>query len=140
VLSQVLVGRVKLWLVATGVLDTGLEIVGDNDLGYPTQEGEGPHVSANPVGKVLARLSLSIGVVAGAQGGHEDLSLSDLSGVGIDYGDCLSGVVHEQLLPGFVGEAHGWVQAFGPLPVECTELAVPVAVRGSLSILNPQQA
>ena len=84
-------------------------------------------------------MSLGIGVVAGSQDADEDLGLVNLAGVRVDDGDRLPRIVHKDFLTSFVGKAHGGLQALGPLPVQGTELAVPIAIRMGFAILDPQQ-
>ena len=121
-------------------LDASLEVVRNQDLGHTTEEGESSHVTADPIGKILAPLCFGIGVVAGAKSSHKDLCLADLAGCRVDHGDRLAGVVNEKLLPGFVGLAHRRIQALGPPAVEFTKLAVFVAVGMSISIFESEQA
>ena len=96
-------------------------------------------MSADPVGQFLALLGLCVGVAAGAQHADEDLGLVDLAGVWVDEGDRLASIVDKDLLALLVGQAHGGLQVLCPLPVESTELAVPVAIRMGFPILDPQQ-
>jgi hypothetical protein len=63
----------------------------------------------------------------------------DLAGGRVDDGDGLAGIIDKDFLATFMGQAHGGRQVLGPLPVEGTELAVPVAVRLRFAILDPQQ-
>jgi hypothetical protein len=51
-------------------------------------------------------VGLGISVTAGAQYADEYLRLADLAGVGIDDWSRLTGIVHEDFLSTFVGEAH----------------------------------
>ena len=140
VFGQVMVGGIQIRLVATGVFDSCFEIVRDDDLGHTAKEREHANVSANPVGQILALMSLSIGIVAGAQNADEDLDLVDLAGVRVDDGSRLTSIVDKDLFSTFVGEAHRWLQALGPLAIEGTELAVSIAIRMGFTILDPQQA
>jgi len=97
-------------------------------------------VGADPVEQLLAVLGLGIGVVTGSQDADEDLGFVDLAGVRVDDGHCLTGIVDKDLLATLVGQAHRWLQALGPLSVQGTELAVPVAVWMGFAVLDPQQA
>jgi hypothetical protein len=106
VFGQVLVGGIQIGLVATGVFDPSFEIVRDHDLGHTAKEREHTNVGANPVGQILALLSLGVGVVAGAQDADEDLSIVDVARVRVDDGDRLTGIVDKDLLSPLVGEAH----------------------------------
>jgi len=101
-LGQVLVGRIQVWFVATRMFDACLEIVWHNDLGYTAKESEHADVGADPTGQILTPVSLSIGVVTGAQYADKYLGLADLAGVGINDGSRLTGVVHKDFLSTFV--------------------------------------
>jgi hypothetical protein len=140
VLGQVMVGGIQIRLVATRVFAPSFEIVRDYDLGHPAQESEHTNVGANPVGQILAPMGLGVGAVAGAQHADEDLGIVDLARVWVNDGDRLTGRVDKDLLSTLGGEAHRWLQALGPLPIEGTELAVAIAVRMGFAILDRQQA
>jgi hypothetical protein len=88
------------------MFDACLEIVWHNDLGYTAKESEHADVGTDPAGQVLTPVGLGIGIVAGTQYADEYLGLADLAGVGIDDGSRLTGIVHEDFLSTFVGEAH----------------------------------
>lgn len=93
VLGHVLVAGIEVGFVAAGTFHPRLEVIGHHDFRHPAQEGKQTDVSADPVGQVLSPVGLGVGVVAGAQGGDEDLGSANLAGVGIDDGDGLSGVI-----------------------------------------------
>ena len=49
-----------------GAGDSGLEVVGDDDVGHPTEGSKGPHMGANPVRETLCPRGFDIGIVGGA--------------------------------------------------------------------------
>jgi hypothetical protein len=83
-------------------------------------------------------VALGVGVAGGAQHGYEDLSGTDLTGAWIYYLDRLSGVVHEQLLPGTVLLAHHHVELRRPGAVLVAEPAVLKTLRMGGLVLVPQ--
>jgi hypothetical protein len=85
-------------------------------------------------------VGLSVGIVAGAQDGDEQMGRANLSAGRVDDGDGLASIIHEQLLPRLMGETHGGFQSLSPAAVEFAELAIPIPVRVSLTILDPQEA
>jgi hypothetical protein len=70
---EVLVGPVDTRLVAARRRDPGLEIVADERLRHPAQEGQGIHMGADPVGQRLAEAGLGEGVVRCPKDRDEDL-------------------------------------------------------------------
>ena len=59
-------GAIELGLLALGASDSSFEVVGDDDLGHPTEGGKGPHMGANPVRETLRPRGFDIGRVGGA--------------------------------------------------------------------------
>jgi hypothetical protein len=134
-----LVSGIQVWFIATGVFDACLEIIWDYDLRHPAEESEHTDVGSGPVGQVLAPVSLSIGIVAGAQYANEYLDLANLAGLRVDDGHRLTGVVYKDLFPTLVRESHRRIQPLGPLAIESAELTVAVPVRVGFAIFDPQQ-
>jgi hypothetical protein len=97
------------------------------------------NVGLNPGGKVLGEGSLRKGVIAGSQGGYEDLGLVDLPGLRINDLHRLSGIIDEEFLSGPIFLTKAGVQFFGPLMVETAELAVLVPFRILLFIFMPEK-
>jgi len=92
----------------------------------------------NPRGEVLRGSRFDIGVIAGAQAGHEHEGGPDFPGVGVDNGDGRPRVVDEALLAGFVDLAEHHVLGLPPLVVVVTELGVAGGVGGLLPIFVPE--
>ena len=137
--GEVLVGAVDARLVAAGGRDPGLEIVADDRLRHAAEEGKRVDVSADPVRQPLAPAGLGIGVVRGPQHRDEDLGLAHLPGDRVEHRHGVAGEVHEQLLAGDMGLAHGRRDAAAPFAVEVAEPAVAVAVGMLAAIFLPQQ-
>ena len=95
-------------------------------------------MGADPVCQTLGPGGLGIGVVGGAQRGHEDVCLTHLAGRRVDNLGTHPGIIHKQLLTGPMHLAHDEVQLAGPGPVLPAEPSVLIAVRVSLAILVPQ--
>ena len=57
---------IELGLIAMGASDSSFEVVGDDDLGHPTEGGKGSHMGANPVRETLRPRGFDIGIVGGA--------------------------------------------------------------------------
>ena len=115
--GEFFVQAVVLRVVAAGVFDQGAGLVGHDQAWCTTEMLQCQHLSANPVGCGLARRGTGEGVVRCAQGGDEDLRFGDLPCDGINQGNSLTGVVHEQLLAANVDLAHGAFEAHGPFAV-----------------------
>lgn len=64
--------------------DAGLQIVADDRLRYPTEEGECPALALDPVRQFLAEAGMGEGEGRRAQHRNEDLSLADDASIGID--------------------------------------------------------
>ena len=77
--EHLLVGEVDFRLIATGVGYAGENVVRDHQGGHPLEVGEGPDVRTRPVGETLRPGGLGKGVIRGAEDGHEDLSVTDLT-------------------------------------------------------------
>ena len=137
--GEVLVGPVDARLVAARRRDPGLEIVADERLRHPTQEGERIDMGADPVGQRLAEAGLGEGVVRCPQHRDEDLGGTHLPGEPVEHRHGIAGEVHEQLLAGHVGLPHGRRDAVAPFDVEVAEPAVAVAVGMMAAIFLPQQ-
>jgi len=97
------------------------------------------NVGLNPGREVLGEGSLRKGVIAGSQGGDEDLGLVDLSGLRIRDLHRLSGIVDEKLFSRPIFLTKAGIQFFGPLMVETAKLAVLVPFRILLFIFMPEQ-
>ena len=107
--------------------------------GRAADESQRLHLRADPVGGGLARGGASVGVVRRAQGGHEDLGLSDLAGDGVDDAHGAAGEVDEQLLAGDVNLAHRALLAQSELAVLDAEAGVLVGQGVAGGVLLPKQ-
>lgn len=137
--GHVAVGGVEVGLVAAGLRDGRLEVVGDGDLGHAAEEGEGLPVRLDPVRQALAHRGPAEGVVAGPQDGHEELGRALLPRLRVDDRHRQARVVHEELLPGPVALAKTDIQMARPLVIEQAELAVLVALGMVRLVLQPQK-
>jgi hypothetical protein len=99
-LSEFQVSGVDVRFIPAGLADPCLEIVRDKDLRHPLEELEGMHMRSDPGGQILGGGGFSEGIAAGSEGGDKDLSLGDLTRCRINDGDCLAGIIHEELLAG----------------------------------------
>jgi hypothetical protein len=138
--QHLIVGSVQQWFVTTSFIHAAAKIVWDHQRGHSFKETEGASVRADPIGETLSPGRFCVGVVGGAQHGHEDLRLADLASDGVDDGYGRTSVIHEQLFPGAMRLPHHQLEMGAPLLVMKTELGVAVAlfrVRGP--ILFPEQ-
>ena len=125
-LGQVVVGGIDVGLVARGLRDAAAQVVGHPQLGAAAEEGERPHVAANPVRQLLAPGGFNVGVIRRAQNGHEHLGRADFAGAAVGHADALAGVVDEQAFARRVGLPHRCRQLLAPAPVVLAERAVLV--------------
>jgi hypothetical protein len=139
VTSKLVVGAVGFGVVAVGRLDERAGLVGHDQSGHAADELQGLHLRADPVGGGLPRRGAGVGVVRSAQGGHEDLGLSDLTGDRVDDGHGVAGVVDKQLLAGAVFLPQDDFLPLEPAAVKVAEARIPVSVRVLLAILLPEQ-
>lgn len=140
VARAVLVGRGRLRLVATGLLDRRFQIVRDPQARHRPEELQHPDCRADPVRQALRPGRLRVRVLRGAQGRHEDLGGEDLAALRVDYRDGVAAVVDEHLLPGAVHLAHRAGQPAAVLVIVQAELAIPVrALPVRLLVFLPQQ-
>ena len=133
------VGAVEPRLEDAGLGDTGLKVVGHDDLGHAAEVAERAHLGTDPVGQRLRPGRLGVGEVGGAEHGDEDLRRSDLAAGGLDDLDRLTGEVDEHLLAGTMGLAHHRRELAPPGLVELAEAAQAVAVRMCAPVLLPEQ-
>ena len=108
---------------------------GDGD-----KQGHGAGVAAQPVRECLGPGGLGKGVIGGAQDGDKELCRAHLAGGAVHYRHGAAGVIHEALLPGFVGLAHGALLPGQPVAVAVAELGVAdTPVRVALRVFLPDQ-
>jgi len=125
--------------IAVRPLDGGLEVVRDDDFGYPTEGLKGPHRRANPVGPTLCPRRLSIGGVGSTPDGNEHLCLVQLPALAVDDRKSLAGVIDKEFLPGAVMLAHDHIELPCPLPIRLAEPTVLEALGRSCLVFLPQQ-
>ena len=81
---QLLIRSIDARLVAAGPRDGALQLVGDPEGGRAPEVFDHPGVGADPVGHLLGRRRLGVGVAARAEDGDEQIDRSLLTGVPID--------------------------------------------------------
>jgi len=133
------VGRGDLGLIAVGPHDPRLEVVGDDQLGHPAEEGEGLYVGREEALRALVREGPDVGVAAGPEHGHEEGGLPHLAAARVDVRERVAGPVDEELLAGLVFLTHDHVDAPLPGAVVLAEPGVAVAVRVAGAVLLPEQ-
>ena len=104
--GEILVGAVDAGLVAARGGDASLEVVADDGVRDAADRRESVDVRADPIRQSLAPTRFRIGVVRGAEHGHEHVRLGHLPGRRVDHGNRVAGEVDEQLLAGPVRLAH----------------------------------
>src|SRR5450759_450855 len=124
--SHCLVSHVDFWVIATGVINTCLEVIRNHYFSYPTHKRPGANMPTCPVGKVLLPLRFHIGITGSTQNCHKDLDLLDFSRRWVDYRYGLPGIIHKHLFACFVVQTHGGFELSGPFPIQLAELAVAV--------------
>jgi hypothetical protein len=140
VVGQLLIGGVEIRLIAAGLGDTALEVVGDDQLRHSAEVLEATGVTHHPLLQALAPGRLGVGVVGSAEYGHEDLGLAQFTGVGVDHRQGRPTVVDKQLLTGLVVLAHRGFLPLQPLLVEAAVMVVAVVAFGmALGVLLPQK-
>jgi hypothetical protein len=138
-LSQIQIGGIDIRLVTAWMGDCCLGIVWNDDLWDATKEAQSVNVRFDPAGETLRVTGLGEGIVASPQYRHKDLSLFDLTGVRIDNGDGLAGVVHKELLTGPIWLAKTEIELLYPKPIALTKSAVLIPFGIVLFILIPEQ-
>jgi len=139
VAGKLMIGRIDLRFIVTGLGHTGLEIVRNEDCRNAAVEGKRPGIGLDPGGKIFGEGRPCKGVAAGAQGGDKKTRFSGLSGHRICYRSRLAGIIDKELFPGPVGLAKTEIELVAPLMVPLAELAVLISVRIGLAIFQPQQ-
>jgi hypothetical protein len=66
-----------------------------NDFGHAAEKGEGPHVTLQPILRLLDPSRFRKSVITGTQHGHKDLGLKALTAVAIDDRDGLASIVYK---------------------------------------------
>jgi len=138
-LCEILIGGVDVRLVSAGVGDARLEVVRNKDFGHASQELEGVHMRPDPGGEILGEGGLCECVVAGTEGGDENLSLHALASGAVYDGDSLAGVINKELFPGPVFLTEGDIELFDPLAVTVAELAILISLGVVPFVLVPQK-
>lgn len=134
-----LVGALQAGLVTARQHHAALELVADDRGGHSAKEGERPLVAGDPVGHLLGPGRFGVGVVRGAEDGHEQLDLDHLARRRVDEVRPLAGVVDEQLVAGPVDLSHGQPLALQPAAVDVAEPGIAIPVRVLLEVLEVQQ-
>ena len=104
--GHVLVGAIEAGLIAIGVRNRRLEIIAHDQSGDPAKEREQRHMQADPIRQPLARPSLGIDIIGGAERGHEQLHRSGDAGLWIEHVDGVACEIHQQLLASEMMLAH----------------------------------
>ena len=138
-LGESRIGAVDLGFIAVRTNHGGLEIVGDDHLGDPTESRKGPHMRANPVRQALGPGRLGVGVVGGPEDSHENRHLVHLPTVAVDHGDTLPSVIHKELLARTVGLPQDEIQLARPGAVALAKPTVLQAIGHGRLIFLPQQ-
>jgi len=94
----------------------------------------------NPGREILGEGGLRKGVVADSHGGHKDLGLLDLPGLGVGDLHGLPSVIDEQLFSGPIFLVKAGIEFFGPLMVKTAELAVLVPFEILLLYIHAREA
>jgi hypothetical protein len=97
------------------------------------------NMGLNPGGKLLRESGFCEGIIAGSQGGHKNLDLLDLSGLGVRDLHGLTCIVDEELFSGPIVLTETEIQLSDPLLVVVAEPAVLVALGIGLLVLVPQK-
>ena len=137
--GHLLIGGIQIRLVAAGMADRCLAIVGNKQGRRAAQKLQRTDVRTNPGAQILIPGGFGIGVVAGAQDGNEDGRFLDRPGLGIDDRDGVSRIIDKQFFSGAVLLPQHQIQLAGPLLIQLTEPAVLVTVGIGLLVLLPNQ-
>ena len=138
-LGHLPIGGIEVGLIAAGPGDRIPQIVWGEDLRDPLEEFESMNMGLNPGGEILREGGFGKGIIAGPQGGHKDLGLMDLSGLGIGDLHGLPGIIDEELFSGPIFLAKAGIELFGPLMVEAAELTVLVPLGILLLVFMPEK-
>ena len=139
VLCKIAIGRVQIWLVVTGIFDGGFPVVWHSHGWHTLEELKSADVGANPGGQIPVPGRLGVGVVAGAQDGHENRGLVNLAGFTIDNWDGRTGMIDEHLLAHPVILSQDQIELLNPAVIELAEATVLVAIRLALFVFLPEQ-
>jgi hypothetical protein len=126
-------------LIAVGAGDGGLEIVRDDDVGHPTQGGQGPHMGPNPVRQTLRPRGFDIGIVGGSQDGNKERHFMDFPSMAVHDWDALTSIVDKELFPCAMALAHDQGEFTGPGTIRLAEPAVLESLWCGGLIFLPQQ-
>jgi hypothetical protein len=137
--GQLPIRRIEIRFIPAGTTDGTLQVIGGQDLGGSLKELEGVDMGFDPGGKVLGQGGLRKGIIAGSQGGHEDVGRVDLSGLGIGDFHRLSSIIDEELFSGPIFLTQTEIQFVDPVLIVITEPAVLVAVRIGFLVFVPQK-
>lgn len=137
VLRELGIGPGEGGLIAMGPTHGGLEIIGDHDLGHPTERRAGADMGADPIGQTLRPRRLGIGRVGSAQASDEERGCADFPREGIDDRPRLAGLVDKECLARPVALSHDQIELPRPLPIRLTQLAVLEAIGGAGLVCLP---
>jgi hypothetical protein len=133
------IGSVDLRLVAAGLDDGDLGIVGNDETWRAADGCKRARVGADPITQCLRPGRLDVGEVPGAHHADEDLRLAHLAGQPVDdHRHRVAGVIDEQLVAAHVGLAHRDRKLGFPESVQLTEAGVAVALPIALNVLVPE--
>ena len=134
------VGAMDLGCLAVRPGHGRLEVVGDDNLGDPTEGRKGAPMRADPVRQTRGPGGLGRGVVRCSQNCHEKRHRVHLPAVRVPHGDALARIIDQERLPRTVTLPHNEVERARPGALPLTEPAVLQALWGRALILLPQQA
>ena len=138
--GQVQVSGIDVGFVPAGVGDTAFQIVGHQDLRNTAEELKGADVGFDPVWQRLGEGGFGVTVIAGSQGGDEDLGLKiDFAGIRIKNGNRLPGIIDEGLFTGQMLLPQADVKPLSPPLIQFAKVAVLVPVGVALLVFVPEQ-
>ena len=114
------------------------QVIRDDDRRAALEEVQHADVGTDPRRQILGEARLGVGVVRGAEDADEQLDRHELAGRRIAQDRPLAREVDEGLLAGTMHLAHRRGQGTDPALVVAAELAVAVAVRVGIEVLQPQ--
>lgn len=137
--GHIVIGRIDIGFVPAGAGDPGLQVVRHDDLRDAAEELKRPDVRGYPGRQILRKTRFDIGIVAGSQGGDEEIGVPGCAGERIRDRHRLPGIIDEEFLSGPVGLPEAYIEPGRPLPVAVAELAVLKTVGMGLLVLVPEK-
>jgi hypothetical protein len=133
------IGGIEVRFITAGACHGGFEIVRNENLGDSAKELKRMDMGLNPGRKLLGAGGFGEGIIAGSQGRHKNLDLSDLPGLRIRDLHGLPRIVDKEFLSGPIVLTETEIQFLDPLRVVVAEPTILVTIGIGFLVLVPQE-